>query len=53
MDIGIGSYALFWEWHDHPEPLTIEAMIDRAAELGCTVFGSATTRASSPTTRPP
>ena len=38
MDIGIGSYALFWEWHDHPEPLTIEAMVDRAAELGCTVF---------------
>ncbi|MGM1029318.1 MAG: sugar phosphate isomerase/epimerase family protein [Actinomycetota bacterium] len=38
MDIGIGSYALFWEWHDHPDPLTIQAMVDRAASLGCTVF---------------
>lgn len=38
MDIGIGSYALFWEWHDHPDPLSIEAMVDRAASLGCTVF---------------
>ncbi|MCH1881462.1 sugar phosphate isomerase/epimerase family protein [Agrococcus sp. ARC_14] len=38
MDIGIGSYALFWEWHEHPQPLPIDAMIDRAAELGCDVF---------------
>ncbi len=38
MDIGIGSYALFWEWHDHPQPMTIDAMLDRAAELGCSVF---------------
>jgi sugar phosphate isomerase/epimerase len=38
MDIGIGSYALFWEWHDHPQPLPIAAMVDRAADLGCSVF---------------
>lgn len=38
MDIGIGSYALYWEWHDHSDPLTIEAMVDRAASLGCSVF---------------
>ena len=38
MDIGIGSYALFWEWHDHPQPLTIEGMLERAASLGCSVF---------------
>lgn len=38
MDIGIGSYALFWEVHDHPQPLRVEAMIDRAAELDCRVF---------------
>lgn len=39
MDIGIGTYALFWEWNDrNPAPLPIEGMIDRAAELGCDVF---------------
>lgn len=38
MDIGIGSYALFWEWHDHPHPLSIADMLERAAELGCDVF---------------
>ncbi len=38
MDIGIGSYALFWEWHEHPEPLSIEGMVDRAAALRCDVF---------------
>ncbi|WP_413317339.1 TIM barrel protein [Agrococcus sp. 1P02AA] len=38
MKIGIGSYALFWEWHDHPRPLSIEAMVDRARDLGCDVF---------------
>lgn len=38
MDVGIGSYAMFWEWHDHPDPIGIEGMLDRAAELGCTVF---------------
>jgi 3-oxoisoapionate decarboxylase len=38
MDIGIGSYALFWEWHDHPQPISIEGMLDRAAALDCAVF---------------
>src|SRR5699024_9174472 len=39
MKIGIGTYALFWEGSDrNPAPLGIEAMIDRAAQLGCDVF---------------
>lgn len=39
MDIGIGTYALFWEWQDvNPEPLSIGGMIERAAQLGCQVF---------------
>lgn len=39
MKIGLGTYALFWEWHEpHPDPMTIEQMIDRTAELGCDVF---------------
>ncbi|WP_072314851.1 sugar phosphate isomerase/epimerase family protein [Agrococcus sp. Marseille-P2731] len=38
MKIGIGSYALFWEWHDHPQPLSIEDMVDRASDLDCEVF---------------
>lgn len=39
MQIGIGTYALFWEVQDaNPRPLGIPGMIDRAAELGCDVF---------------
>ncbi|WP_114856251.1 sugar phosphate isomerase/epimerase [Brachybacterium sp. YJGR34] len=39
MKIGIGTYALFWEFQDrNPRPLGIAGMIDRAAELGCEVF---------------
>ncbi|HEX7351429.1 sugar phosphate isomerase/epimerase family protein [Brachybacterium sp.] len=39
MKIGIGTYALFWEFSDrNPEPLGIAGMIDRAAQLGCDVF---------------
>ncbi|GAA1483957.1 sugar phosphate isomerase/epimerase family protein [Brachybacterium fresconis] len=39
MKIGIGSYALFWEFQDaNPEPLSLAGMIDRAAQLGCEVF---------------
>lgn len=39
MQIGIGTYALFWEFQDgNPRPLSIAGMIDRAAELGCEVF---------------
>lgn len=38
MEIGIGSYAMFWEWHDAPTPLPIAGMLERAAELGCDVF---------------
>ncbi|MFC7376526.1 MULTISPECIES: sugar phosphate isomerase/epimerase family protein [unclassified Brachybacterium] len=39
MKIGIGTYALFWEFQDvNPDPLDIPGMIDRAAELGCDVF---------------
>lgn len=37
--IGIGTYALFWEFESrNPEPMSIAAMIDRAAQLGCDVF---------------
>ena len=37
--IGIGTYALFWEFEGrNPEPLSIAGMIDRAAQLGCDVF---------------
>lgn len=39
MRIGIGTYALFWEWNErNPSPMTIEGMIDRARELSCDVF---------------
>lgn len=39
MKIGIGTYALFWEFSvRNPEPLGISEMIDRAARLGCEVF---------------
>lgn len=39
MDIGIGTYALFWEWQDAtPQPMGIAGMLDRAAELDCRVF---------------
>lgn len=39
MKIGIGTYALFWEGSDrNSAPLSIEAMVDRAARLGCEVF---------------
>lgn len=39
MKIGIGTYALFWEFSErNPEPLDIAGMIDRAAQLGCEVF---------------
>lgn len=37
--IGIGSYALFWEFQEgNPAPLDIAGMIDRAAQLDCDVF---------------
>ncbi|WP_193105460.1 sugar phosphate isomerase/epimerase [Brachybacterium sp. FME24] len=39
MKIGIGTYALFWEFQNtHRDPLSIPGMIDRAARLGCDVF---------------
>lgn len=39
MDIGIGSYALYWEGSErNPDRLGIADMIDRAAQLGCDVF---------------
>ncbi|MCG7308865.1 TIM barrel protein [Brachybacterium sp. ACRRE] len=39
MDIGIGSYALFWEGSErNPDRLGIADMIDRAAQLDCDVF---------------
>lgn len=39
MKIGIGTYALFWEFEArNPSPLSIAGMIDRAAELDCEVF---------------
>lgn len=39
MRIGIGTYALFWEWNErNPDPISIEGMVDRAAELQCDVF---------------
>ncbi|MGB7448668.1 MAG: TIM barrel protein [Ornithinimicrobium sp.] len=39
MDIGVGTYALFWEWNErNPAPLPIEGMLERAATLGCEVF---------------
>ena len=39
MQIGIGTYALFWESHaESPRPLGLAASIDRAAEVGCDVF---------------
>lgn len=39
MRIGIGTYALFWEWNErNPAPISIEGMVDRAAELQCDVF---------------
>jgi sugar phosphate isomerase/epimerase len=39
MDIGIGTYALFWEGSErNPDRLGIADMIDRAAQLGCEVF---------------
>lgn len=39
MKIGIGTYALYWEFQDrNPSPLDIPGMVDRAAQLGCEVF---------------
>lgn len=39
MKIGIGTYALFWEWNQRCErPLTTAEQLDRAADLGCEVF---------------
>lgn len=39
MKIGIGTYALFWEFSDRTaEPLSIAGMIARAARLECEVF---------------
>lgn len=39
MKIGIGTYALLWEFAErNPAPLGIAGMIDRAARLGCDVF---------------
>ncbi|WP_073996905.1 sugar phosphate isomerase/epimerase family protein [Arcanobacterium urinimassiliense] len=39
MRIGIGTYALFWEWSERvPNPISLEGMLDRTAELNCNVF---------------
>jgi sugar phosphate isomerase/epimerase len=39
LDIGIGTYALFWEGSEkNPDRLTIEASVRRASDLGCDVF---------------
>lgn len=39
MKVGIGTYALFWEWNERcARPLTTAQQIERAVELGCDVF---------------
>jgi sugar phosphate isomerase/epimerase len=39
MNIGLGTYAFFWQWHETAEkPLTLAQMIDRTADLGVRVF---------------
>lgn len=39
MGLGIGTYALFWEWSEAVEqPIDLTGMLDRAAELDCDVF---------------
>ena len=39
MGLGIGTYAMFWEWSDAvEEPIGLPGMLDRAGELGCDVF---------------
>jgi len=39
MALGIGTYALFWEWSEAVErPLDLPGMLERAGELGCRVF---------------
>ncbi len=36
---GLSTYALFWEISSrNPEPLSLEAMVQRAAEVGCDVL---------------
>jgi sugar phosphate isomerase/epimerase len=39
MEIGLSTYALFWEISNRvPNPLSIEGMIRRTADLGCNVL---------------
>lgn len=39
MRIGIGTYAMFWEFQDvNPQPASIDQMIAGAADLDCDVF---------------
>lgn len=39
MGLGMGTYALFWEWSEAVEhPIDLPGMLDRTAELGCDVF---------------
>ncbi|RLP08970.1 sugar phosphate isomerase/epimerase family protein [Propionibacterium australiense] len=39
MGLGIGTYALFWEWSEAVgRPIDLAGMLDRAAGLGCDVF---------------
>ena len=39
MALGIGTYALFWEWSEAVErPLDLAGMLERAGDLGCGVF---------------
>lgn len=39
MAIGLGTYALFWEWSArNPEPVSLAGMLDRTRQLGLGVF---------------
>lgn len=39
MTLGLSTYAFAWRRHpDNPAPITLEAMLDSAIELGCGVF---------------
>ncbi len=39
MSIGLGTYAFFWQWHaSAPEPLGLEAMLERTAAAGADRF---------------
>jgi sugar phosphate isomerase/epimerase len=37
--IGLSTYAFFWQWSERaPEPLTLQQMLERTAELGVGLF---------------